>query len=561
MTETADLIVTNARVQTCQPGASEAEWVALRGSRVLEVGLGSPDARLGDATRVIDAEGGLVLPGLNDAHLHLFAGGFALTELDLRGVEGRAALAEAVATYRATNPDLGFLAAHSAAYDIVGPDCAPDRAILDAVCPDLPLLVVAEDFHTAWANSAAITLAGLERGRAFVDGSKVVLDETGHATGTLLEMEAIDHVRSMNPRTVRFADASRNRLVAEPYDAAGRAADKAVLWSALTHCAENGIVAVQNMDGHLYQLELLAELDAERGLPVRVRMPFQIDAGMTQSDLSHAVLWRDHYASDMLRCDFVKIFADGVVESGTANMAADYEGSPGHSGTPIFSDAELNAIVAEADRLGFQVAVHCVGDAAVRQVLDAYAHARRQNGWREARHRIEHVEVIRPADIARFHRLGVVASMQPTHVPPRGDGYLHLIGPERARHAFALRQLRKAGAEYVLSTDWPIAPLSPFETIRAACDRAPWPNDATDQALGLPEVIAGLTRNAAWVAFDETRRGRLLPGYRADLTVLDGDLEAGGPPSVRTTICNGRITYQSQATSRATSRSQEMTGT
>jgi len=558
----ADILIRNAKVATGEPGAPAAHWIAIAGSRIMALGYGDASAWIGTRTSVIDGHGASLLPGLNDVHVHLFAGGLALTDLNLTGIRGAEGLREAVARYRATRPGLGFISAFGADHGLVSDRRTPDRHDLDAVCPDIPLMIMALDFHTAWANSAALALAGIAHGADLPPGSTIVLDDAGEATGALLEFAAIDLVRRCNPASERHSAAAQRPLESPVVSAEDRAADKAVLRAAIQHCAKLGLTAVHNMDGSLYQLELLSEIERDEGLPVRVRMPFQVQRGQQPHDLVHAAAWRQRFASEKLRCDFIKIFADGVVESGTANMLADYAHRPGHSGAPLIADAELQALVVEADRLGFQVAVHCVGDGAVRQVLDAFAAARAANGWRAARHRIEHVEVIDPADLPRFAELGVVASMQPCHVPVRGEGYLGLIGPARGRYAFAAADLRAAGAAVVLSSDWPIAPLEPMATLHAALTREAWPSGGPDHRIGLAVALDGITRAASWIAFDEACRGVLAPGALADLTLLDRDLAGiapGGLPAVsaRLTICDGQITHDSDAVASALRQAEE----
>mgnify|MGYP001402764084 CR=1 FL=1 len=545
----AEILIRNARVRTGAPGAPMADWVAVAGNRIMALGHGDAAGWIGARTRVVDARGATVIPGLNDAHLHLFHGGLALADLNLAGVRGVPDLRSALDAYRARRPGLTFIAAYGAPYDLVSSDRTPNRADLDALCPDLPFLVTADDFHTAWANSAALRLAGIERGADVGEGSRIILDANGEATGELIEFAAMDLIRARNPATARHSAAARSPLESLNVTADERAADKAVLHAAMSHCASLGLTAVHNMDGSLYQLELLAEMDRDEGLPVRVRMPFHYQPGQGPRDLAHAVRWRERFATDRLTCDFVKIFADGVIDSGTAHLLADYSHMPGQRGAALLTDDVLQSVVIEADRLGFQIAVHCVGDAAVRQVLDAYAAARAANGWRDARHRIEHIELIDPADIPRFAELGVVASMQPTHLPWTPEDFLRLLGPDRSRWAFAQADLRAAGAAIVLSSDWPVAPVEPFITIAAALTREPWAvAGGKDHRIGLALALDEMTRAAAWLSFDEARRGTLVPGALADLALLDRDLaEAAAEdlPAVgsRLTLCDGQVTH------------------
>jgi predicted amidohydrolase YtcJ len=299
---------------------------------------------------------------------------------------------------------------------------------------------------------------------------------------------------------------------------------------------------------------MLDEIEKTTGLPVRVRMPFHMKNFMPLSDIeAKAAAWRERFNTDRLRSDFVKLFMDGVTESGTAVFVDDYSHQPGWKGDPLFSQESFDAIAIAADRLGLPVAVHAIGDGAVRMVLNGYEAAIKANGKRDSRNRIEHIEVVHPDDIPRFKQLGTVASMQPTH-PPGSAGlplepYLSYIGEERWPYAFAWRTLTDAGAPIVFATDWPVSPLDPMHCIECAMTRTVWKDGMKDERLSLHETLAAYTKNGAWVEFMEDRKGVLKPGYLADIVVLSADVEAtgfGDLAKVRpvTTICDGRITYQ-----------------
>ena len=206
-----------------------------------------------------------------------------------------------------------------------------------------------------------------------------------------------------------------------------------------------------------------------------------------------------------------------------------------------------------ADRLGFQVAVHSIGDAGVRRTLDAYDAARAANGPRDSRHRVEHIELIDPADIPRFKELGVVASMQPLHAPGPlsypGHEMMALLGEHREPFTFAWRTLREAGAHLCFASDWPVSPVDPLLSIQAAVTRRPWRQGQPEQAQTLEQAIAGYTRDNAWTEFAEDRKGMLKEGYLADLVVLDGDIEAVPEGSIRElqvglTVCDGAVTHE-----------------
>lgn len=550
-----DIIIRNARVLTMEDAQPRAEAVAISGNRIAAIGGNAEiDAMATPSTRIIDAGGATVMPGFNEAHMHIFGGSVSLNELSLFGVKGFDALKEAVTAYAAANPDLELLVAQTADYTILSEEERVTRHHLDRIIPDRPFMMVAPDRHTAWANTIALEKAGILHGRDVGVGNEIVMGEDGLANGELRESNAMRPVAVMSRTGGREGLGVGTGGEPESVTADQRAGDIAVLKQGLAYCASLGITSFQNMDGNLYQLELLNEIEETEGLPARVRMPFHMKNFMPLTDLEDkAAAWRARFDNDKLRCNFVKVFMDGVTEGETAVFVDDYAHKPGWKGDPLFSAEHFNRVAVEADRLGLPVAVHAIGDGAVRMVLDGYEAARQANGPSDRRNRIEHIEVVHPDDIPRFAELGTVASMQPTH-PPGSAGlplepYLTYIGEERWPHAFAWKTLVDAGATIVFATDWPVSPLPPLSCIRDAMTRTPWREDMPDHRLTLDETLKAYTRTSAWVEFMEDRKGMLKPGYYADVVVLSGDIEdrpyeeiADLAPVI--TICDGRITYE-----------------
>ena len=240
----------------------------------------------------------------------------------------------------------------------------------------------------------------------------------------------------------------------------------------LEWCARHGITSIHNMDGNLYQLELLSEIEAEGGLLCRVQIPFHYKNVMTLDALEKASLMAEKYDSEWLSSGMVKVFYDGVLDSWTAVMVDDYADRPGWRGEPLFSPQEFARVATEADRRGLQIAVHAIGDGSVRAVLDGYEAAQKKNGKRDSRHRIEHIEVTTEQDVPRFAELGVLASMQPPH-PPGSMGFpleptLSRIGRHRWPLSYAWRTLKNAGARIVFASDWPVSPIDPIAGMQAA---------------------------------------------------------------------------------------------
>ncbi|WP_312404577.1 amidohydrolase [Rhizobium sp.] len=551
----ADIIILNARVLTMDETVPRAEAVAISGNKLVAVGASSEiEALKGPATRVIDAAGGTVLPGFNEAHMHIFMGSVGLRQLLLYKVKGFDELKAKVENYATENPDLKLLLARSADYTILSETERTTRHDLDRVISDRPFAMISPDHHTAWANTKALELAGLLHGKQVGVGNEVVMGEDGLASGELREADAMQPVFDLSETGGREGLGIGTGGEPESVTPQERAIDLDIIRDGLAYCASLGITSIQNMDGNLYQLEILDEIEKTTGLPVRVRMPYHMKNFMPLSDLAEkAALWRDRFHSDRLRCDFVKMFIDGVTEGESAVFLDDYAHRPGWKGDPLFSQQHLNDIVTEADRLKLPVAVHAIGDGAVRMVLDAYGTAAETNGKRDARNRIEHIEVIHQDDVPRFKKLGVIASMQPTH-PPGNAGlplepYLSFIGRDRWPLAFAWRTLADAEAEIVFATDWPVSPLDPMGCIHDAMTRQLWADDMPDQRLTLAETLAAYTSTSAHVEFMEDRKGKLKPGYLADIVVLSGDVEATASKNLASvrpviTICDGKVTYE-----------------
>lgn len=550
----AETIITSGRVLTMDPMRPRAQALAIAGGRILAVGRSDEIAALaGPATRRIDAGGRTVLPGLIESHLHLFLGGAELAHLQLLGVRGAATLGAALNRHAAAHPALELIIAQGADYDIIAP--TPDRHALDALVPHRPVLLVAADHHTGWANTAALKAAGILHGRQLGRGNEIVMAADGTATGELREFEAMAPVLALAGEDRVWAGIATGE---EPIPLPGPdevLADCAPMARGLAHCARHGLTSLVNMDGNRHTLAVLDELRRQGRLTARVRMPFHYRNHRTLRDLDEAsAMARDH-ADDWLASGVVKLFMDGVLDSGTALRLDGYPDSPGQNGAPLFRADEFAAIATEIDRRGLQIAVHAIGDGAVRRVLDGYAAARAANGARDSRHRIEHIELIDRADIPRLAELGVVASIQPSHVPGALDfplqPTLDKIGRRRWRDAFLCRSLAAAGARLAFASDWPVADINPMRGIAAALTR-PVFEDAADERLGLTEALAAYTTGGAWAEHTEDRKGMLRTGYLADVTIVEGDLE-GTPPAgigaltIARTLCGGEVVWDAAA--------------
>lgn len=556
MSTTAPILIVNAKILTMDPDNPHAEAVLLKDGRIVAIGgRAEVEAQKTSDTKVLDAGGKTVLPGFSENHLHLFSGAAELDHMQLTGVHGFDDLKKAVEAYAGgRSKSEKLLYGQGCDYTILGEGQRLTRQHLDRILPDRPLILFAHDHHTAWANTAALELGGILHGKTLGPNNEIVMADDGTASGELREGEAFGPI-------TEAAGPGRHRLglmglEPDPYPVGDEfEKDIRTIRLGLDYCARHGFTSLQCMDGNLYQLQLLSEIERRDGfLPLRVQIPFHLKNFMPLSELDRASHMTATYTSDFLSSGLVKIFYDGVLDSWTAIMVEPYANKPDSTGgESLFTPEEFNKAATEIDRRGLQIAVHAIGDGAVRAVLNGYEAARKANGARDSRHRIEHIEVVHPADIPRFRELGVVASMQPPH-PPGAMGLpleptVSMIGRDRWPYAYAWRTLKEAGARIPFASDWPVSPIDPLEGIQAAVTRQKWQDSDPDQSFSLMEAIAAYTSEGAYAEFAEDRKGMLKAGYFADVTVLDADIEAVDPHEIHAikpakVICGGRLTFE-----------------
>lgn len=552
---TASLIITNAAVLTMDPARPTAEAIAISGNRIMCLGTHSEVMReKGADTRVVDAGGGTVMPGFVEGHMHLFAGAAELSHLQLFGTRGFDELKARTEAYLRQNPGDDLIIGEQADYVIIGEHEPLSRHHLDRIVKDRPILVFSPDHHTAWANTLALEMAGILKGRTLGPGNEIVMGADGLAQGELREGEAIDPVRALSKKGMRDRLGLATGGEPDPYPTEAEfETDLETMRVGLRHAAAHGITFVQNMDGNIYTLELLEELQRRGELTARVRVPFHFKNFMDIAMLEKASQMAARWQGDMLSSGFVKLFIDGVADSATAVMVEDYASRPGWKGDPLFAPERFAAIATEADRRGLQIAVHAIGDGAVRIVLDGYAAAQKANGRRDSRHRVEHVEVIHPDDIPRFAALGVIASMQPPHAPGNHglplEPYLSNIGEARWQWAFAWKALREAGARLVFGTDWPVSDIDPLWSLQSAMTRGRWNDQLPDNRQSLHQAVHSYTADGAYAGFMEGETGMLKEGMLADMCVLPVDLAKTDPATYngikpRMTVCDGRVVFE-----------------
>ena len=483
---------------------------------------------------MLDGGGKTLLPGIIDAHFHLLWGSLRLDDIVLESVRGLAGLEKAVETYRRTHPAATWLRGSGLSYDVLPGGERLTRQHLDALEPNRPLVLTCFDFHTVWCNTVALQAAGILNGAAPGGNAEVVLGDDGTATGELREFEAMDIVY---------------RLIPE----AGTAQKARLLEQGIALANSYGITSIHNMNGDADEFNLYRKLDERGELSLRVYLPYRTNPHESaETAVAAAVALRDGYKSDFLRAGALKLFMDGVVESFTAFLIEPYANLP-TSGEAIFSAEHFDDLAVRADAAGLQIAVHAIGDAAVRRTLDGYALAQRSNGVRDSRHRVEHIELLHPDDVRRFYEMGVVASMQPYHCTRPELGYLpswlRFIPEARFKDSFPWQSLRAAGARLAFGSDWPVVSMNPFVGFDAAVNRQPWAATLPSEAQTLEQTLAGYTRDAAYAEFMEGNKGTLQTGRLADMVLLSDDVfKLPSADLVKLnaelTVCGGKIVHE-----------------
>lgn len=535
MQQFADFLFENARVFTADPSRPFAEAVAVRGNRIIFVGSHA-DAQSfkGDKTRLVDAGGGTLMPGFIDSHYHMMYGALNLDGMQLEPASNYEELSRIILDYAAGHPDDPWLSGTGLRYN-VGPGHTPlNRHHLDALVADRPIYINAFDGHTSWANTIALKMAGVFNGGKCGPNSENVLDEHGESTGELREPGAFKPVSDMVPK---------------PDDARKRA----LLQKALHLTASLGVTSVHNMDGNGDQAAFYAAFEDLGELTCRIYIPYSVTPETPLEALQKEALGMKHaYQGELLRAGSVKFFIDGVIEGFTGLLVDPYADDPGTRGAANYEVGHFNQLVAEADRLGMQIITHSVGDMGVRWVLDAYQNAQRLNGKRDARHRVEHIELIHPDDLHRFKELEVLASMQPLHSPMQvdeNDIWPTRVGRERWPFSFAWQTLREAGARLVFGSDWPVVTQNPLLGISNAINRSPWAEGMPHQRQTLEDTLLAYTRDAAYAEFQEDQKGQVREGYLADLVMLPKNLFEIQPADIASlkpslTMVDGRVVHE-----------------
>jgi predicted amidohydrolase YtcJ len=553
-TPPADLLLVKGRIYTSNPAAPWAEAVAVGEGKILLAGTDTEVEKYrGPKTKVIDLGGRMAMPGIIDTHTHFLWGSAGLAGVLLYDAKTVEEVRQILLNYARTHParaDERWVYGAGWNYGFFPTiDGLPTRALLDEAFPDRPAALLSADGHSLWVNSKALAAAGIDRatpnpgaGGASARGIIVRDAKTGEATG-VLEEGAKSLVLNVMPVT-HEQKLSHIRL-------------------GMKEANSHGVTGVVNATGDIPEMELYQELYQHGELTVRMTTAFAADVGVRHTispeELATFDEARRRFHDDWVRAGVIKFFADGVIETHTAGMLEPYANTPGQKGSTLYTPEEFHRDFLELDKRGYQVMTHAIGDGAVRTTLDAYEAVEKENGPRDRRWRVEHIEAIKPVDVPRFAKLGVIVSIQPWCCPSPGakwgdEPWADNVGAGRLDEGLRWHDLAASGALIITGSDWPVDTLNPFPTMQIALTRQtvdglPAGGFYPDQRLTLEELLAGYTRNGAYAEFMDNKVGSLETGKLADVIVLSQDLfkvpaDTVGKTKVLLTVVGGKIVWR-----------------
>ncbi|WP_329493896.1 amidohydrolase [Kitasatospora herbaricolor] len=539
----ADLVLTGGPVHTGDPARTRATGLAVTGERITAVGHDEVKELIGPKTEVVDLRGRMLVPGFQDAHVHAVYGGVELGQCDLTGTTGRAEYRSRIAEYARAHPERAWITGGGWSLESFAGGL-PTRRELDEVVADRPVYLLNRDHHGAWVNTRALELAGITRDTPDPADGRIEREPDGTPSGVLQE-----GATTLVARIVPPTDAAE-RL-------AGLLRAQRLLHSLGVTGWQDALLGVFNGQPDPSDAYLAAARDGS--LTARVAGALWWDRARGAEQIPELVQRRAELEHGRFRARSVKIMQDGITENFTAAMTGPYLDGCGcataNSGLSFVDPAALCEHVVALDALDFQVHFHALGDRAVREALDAVEAARRANGHRGTRHHLAHLQVVHPADVPRFARLGAIANIQPlwaAHEPQMDELTIPFLGPERAARQYPFGDLLRSGATLAAGSDWPVSSPDPLAGIHVAVNRTLPESDhervfLPEQRLDLATALAAYTAGSAHVnGLDDA--GSLRPGNLADLVVLDRDVflapQAVAEARVERTYVGGRLVHE-----------------
>lgn len=519
------------RPPTPAPINGRRQALAVAGGKIIAIGSNEDiQKRKGPKTQVIDLGGHFVMPGFNDAHVHLGSGGFEKLNVNLVGSKSLDEMKQRIAARVKTAAAGEWIQGRGWDHTLWAEQTTPTRADIDSVTGDHPAIFNRVDGHIAIANRAALKAAGITSQTPDPHGGKIDKDDKGEPTGILRETAMGAVFEKIPPPT----PAQRRR-------AAELALEDAARW---------GITSAQD-NSEWEDFLTYEQMEKEGKLTLRISEWLPFDAPVEQ-----LLKMRQHHSQDdpMLHTSMLKGFMDGSLGSRTAAMLAPYDDDPKNSGIPRYEQDKLNAMAAERANDRFQIGFHAIGDRGARMALDAFAYAIQKSNQKNLRFRIEHDQVIAPEDFKKYKDLGVIASVQPNHLLTDMNWAEAHIGAARAKHSYPWKEFEDNGIALAFGTDYPVEPITPFRGLYAAVTRK---NEAgtkeyyPEQKLTIDHAIYAYTIGAAQAEFAEDNKGQLTPGMLADFVVLDRDITSVAPPEilktrVLRTVVGGKTVYEAK---------------
>ena len=539
----ADTIIARGKVFTGDSEQPWAEAIAIHDGKIIAVGDEQSIFKLRSATtQVIEAGGHLVLPGSVDCHIHFIDGSLSLGRVNLAAAKDVADIQQRLRDYASKHPGKDWILGRGWNYAMFGSETLPHKKYLDEVFPDRPALLEGYDGHTYWANSKALALAGITSSTPDPPNGSIVRDPKTHeATGALKEA----------------AHGIVDRVVPKP----SRDENLAALRAGMQWANEHGLTRVHSAGGDFEHLDLYDELHRQGQQTLRFYISYFLNPPeLRTKDIASIEAARKKFHDEWIDTNVVKMMVDGVVESHTAAMLEPYSDDSSTRGKLFWDPAKYSGAVTELDKRGLQLFTHAIGEYGVRTALDAYEHAKESNNTNDTRPRIEHIETIATSDIARFGKLGVIASMQPLHSYPDADTlevWAPNAGPDRASRAWAWKSISNDGGRLAFGSDWPVVTLNPWEGMQTAVTRQttegkPEGGFVPEQRLTVEETVRGYTLGAAYAGRREKTEGSIERGKVADLIIVSQNIFEIDPhrlaeTKVLTTMVGGRVVYQAPA--------------
>jgi predicted amidohydrolase YtcJ len=538
--EKADMVIINGKILTIDKDNPSSEAVAIKGEKIIATGSTTSISKFIEKgkTRVIDARGRLVMPGFNDAHVHF--GPLDPDYIELRYTTDPKVFTEKVkAQVTRSKPGEPIRGGHWE-HEMFTDKKWPAKELIDKVSPENPVILSRADGHSVLVNSYVLKKSGITRNTKDPFGGEIQKDPvTGEPTGILKENAE---------NLIKLGEVKVDRTPEE---------QEARIWQgyllALKEAREYGVTSIQ-IPGE-------ADFEAYEKLQKQGELTSRIDIGEfltgDSTELIRYLSEKQKFSSDSnwIRFGYLKVFIDGTIGSGTALMFEPFADNPKSSGLSMMSYEEFERMVVKADKMGFQIGTHAIGDKGNFWMLNAYEKAQKVNGKRDSRLRDEHTQTLQQSDIRRFSQLGVIASMQPTHCITDKRFYEKRIGTERSKGAYAWRSLLDAGAMLAFGSDYQVEPLNPMEGLYAAVTRKDRLGEEGSgwfpaQKLTMDEAIKYYTLGSSYAQFMENRKGMIKPGYLADIVIVDKDLftipeNEIMKTKVDYTITGGKVVYES----------------